>query len=306
MTTVICIGDIMTDIVARVPGPLAFGADTPSTVSFLGGGSAANTACWLAAAGVPSVIVGRVGDDERGRVAQQLLRDAGVQLAVTVDRYRSTGTCVVLVSDTGERTMVPDAGANASLQPMDLPTDLFVAGSHLHVSGYALLNSAARPAALAALSLARERGLTVSVDAASASLIRTVGSMQFLSWIGRPTPLFANAEEAEALSGHIHTKDAARALSYHCGQTVVKVGAEGALWAEHGYSTAVPTTPLRVVDTTGAGDAFAAGFLAARLGGIDGLLATRLAHTYAAQAVTQLGGRPGRQALSSPAPSARP
>src|SRR5882762_2800577 len=134
MTRVICLGDIMTDVVARLPGPLAIGSDTPTNVAFLGGGSAANTACWLAAAGVPSVIVGRVGDDERGRVAQQLLRDSGVQLAVTVDRYRPTGACVVLVGDSGERTMVPDTGANASLQVVDLPTDLFVAGSHLHVS----------------------------------------------------------------------------------------------------------------------------------------------------------------------------
>src|SRR5262249_49808277 len=229
MTRVICVGDIMTDIVARLPNPLAVGSDTPSSVPFLGGGSAANTACWLAAAGVPAVIVGRVGDDERGRVAQQLLRDAGVQLSVTVDRYRPTGTCVVLVGDTGERTMVPDSGANASLQSIDLPAQLFVAGSHLHVSGYALVSNSVRPAALAALSLARERGLTTSVDAASSSLIRSVGSSQFLSWIGRPTPLFANADEAQVLSGHISTTDAARALSFHCGQVVVKLGRDGAL-----------------------------------------------------------------------------
>lgn len=294
MARVICLGDIMTDIVARLPGPLAIGSDTPTSVSFLGGGSAANTACWLAAAGVASVFVGRVGNDDRGRDAQRLLRESGVQLAVTVDRYRPTGACVVLVGDSGERTMVPDAGANASLQVVDLPISQFTAGSHLHVSGYALLSSPVRPTALAAISLARERGMTVSVDAASAALIRSVGSAQFLSWIGRPTPLFANADEAEALSGHIHTRDAARALSFHCGQAVIKLGANGALWGENGAATSVPTTPLPVVDTTGAGDAFAAGFLAARLGGIDGLLATRLAHTYAAQAVSQLGGRPRR------------
>jgi len=306
MTRVICLGDIMTDVVARLPGPLAVGSDTPTSVAFIGGGSAANTACWLAAAGVPSVIVGRVGDDDRGRIAQILLREAGVQLAVAVDRDRPTGTCVVLIAESGERTMVPDAGANSALQVGDLPTELFVAGSHLHVSGYALLSNTVRPTALAAIALAHERGVSVSVDAASAALIRLVGSSQFLSWIGRPTPLFANAEEAQALSGHISALDAARALSFHCGQTVVKLGADGALWAENGQASSVPTTPLRVVDTTGAGDAFAAGFLAARIGGIAPLLATRLAHTYAAQAVTQLGGRPRPGSLSRPGPSLRP
>jgi ribokinase len=294
MTRVICLGDIMTDVIACLPSPLAIGSDTPAGVSFLGGGSAANTASWLAAAGMPAVIVGRVGDDDRGRTAQAMLRDGSVQLAVAVDRFRPTGVCVVLIGLSGERTMVPDAGANAALQISDVPNELFVAGSHLHVSGYALLSTTVRPTALAAMNLARERGLTVSVDASSAALIRSVGSTQFLSWIGRPTPLFANAEEARVLSGHIAAVDAARALSFHCGQAVVKLGPEGALWAEEGRATLVSTTPLRVLDTTGAGDAFAAGFLAARLGGIEPLLAIRLAHTYAARAVMQLGGRPRR------------
>ena len=87
MTRVICVGDIMTDVIACLPGPLAVGSDTPSRISYLGGGSAANTACWLAAAGVEAVIVGRVGDDEPGRAAQAQLREAGVELAVTVDRH---------------------------------------------------------------------------------------------------------------------------------------------------------------------------------------------------------------------------
>jgi sugar/nucleoside kinase (ribokinase family) len=291
MTRVICLGDIMTDVIACLPGPLAVGSDTPSRIAYLGGGSAANTACWLAASGVPAVMVGRVGDDEPGRAAQAQLREAGVELAVTVDRHTPTGTCLVLSSESGERTMVPDAGANATLQPADIPADLFVPGAHLHVSGYALLSSTVRPAAFAAMSLARERGLTVSVDAASAALIHTVG-LQMLSWIGQPTPLLANAEEAQALSGHIDPYDAARALSFHCGQCVVKLGRDGALWAEHGQAIAVPTVPVHVVDTTGAGDAFAAGFLAARLGGIEPLLAIRLAHSYAARAIMHLGGRP--------------
>jgi sugar/nucleoside kinase (ribokinase family) len=292
MTRVICLGDIMTDVVARLPGPLVVGSDTPTAVSFLGGGSAANTACWLAAAGVPCVVVGRVGDDDRGHTARSLLRDAGVGLAVAVDRDRPTGACVVLIAETGERTMVPDAGANAALQLTDVPAEVFVAGSHLHVSGYALFGESVRRAALAAVTLARERGLTISLDAASAALIRTTGAERFLSWIGRPALLFANAEEAEALSGHGSAEEAARTLSSHYGQAVVKLGAAGAMWAQDGRTSPVPTTPVRVLDSTGAGDAFAAGFLAARVGGIAPLLATRLAHTYAARAVTLLGGRP--------------
>lgn len=292
MTRVICIGDIMTDIVARLPGPLAVASDTPSGVAFLGGGSAANTACWLAAAGVTAVFVGRVGDDERGRVAFRALQAAGVHPAVMVDRRNPTGVCIVLISENGERTMVPDTGANSTLQAEDVPTDLFVAGAHLHLSGYALFSESVRPAALAAMALARERDVSVSVDASSAALVQAVGPDRFLDWIGWATPLFANADEAQALSGHIDPVEAAIALSARCGQSVVKLGAGGAVWAQDGQASSVPTTPLRVVDSTGAGDAFAAGFLAARIGGIDPMLATRLAHTYAARAVTQVGGRP--------------
>lgn len=292
MPAVICLGDVMTDIVARLPGPLAVGSDTPAPIEFLGGGSAANTACWLAAAGVPAVFVGRVGDDARGRVAHALLQRAGVQPAITVDPWRSTGTCIVLVSDRGERTMVPDAGANAALDAADIPVELFVEGAHLHVSGYALMNDGARPAAHAAMRLASERGLTLSVDAASEALIRTVGAGRFLSWLTPGVLLFANADEARALTGQDDPMNAAQILSIHCGQSIVKCGAAGAIWAHNGWASLVPTTALEVIDSTGAGDAFAAGFLAAWLGGITPLLATRLAHTYAARAVTQVGGRP--------------
>ena len=192
MNRVICLGDVMTDVVARLSGPLAVGSDTPSAVTTGGGGSAANTACWLAAAGVMVAFVGRVGDDEPGRAATASLRSAGVHLAVTVDPERPTGICIVLVSDTGERTMLPDAGANAGLRTTDLPVELFVEQTHLHVSGYTLLNADSRPAALAAMALARERGLSISVDAASRALIRAADPATFFEWLGHPMLIFAN------------------------------------------------------------------------------------------------------------------
>ena len=300
MSRVICLGDVMTDIVTRLSGPLAIGSDTPSAVTTMAGGSAANTACWLAAAGITVAFVGRVGDDEAGRAATDALRAAGVHLAVTADPVRPTGTCVVLVSDSGERTMLPDSGANAGLVAADLPIALFVEHTHLHVSGYALLNHFSRPAALSAIALARERGVSISVDAASEALLRSIGAATFLGWIGSTVLLFANEDEARALTGELDPVAAARTLSIHCGQTIVKLGARGAIWAQRGVAVPVPTTRVRVIDTTGAGDAFAAGFLAAQLGGITPELAIRLAHTYAARAVTQLGGRPYPSKNDSP------
>jgi ribokinase len=299
VTRVICLGDVMTDVVAKLPGPLAIGSDTPATVQVVGGGAGANTACWLAAAGVAVVFVGCVGDDRPGREATAALREAGVQLAVAVDPDRATGTCIVLVSDTGERTMIPDAGANSGLRAGDVPDGLFAGAGHLHVSGYSLLSESTRPAAMTAMWLAREHGWPVSVDAASSAPIRAVGAAAFLGWIGRVTPLFANADEATALTGEPDPVTAATVLSVRCGQTVVKRGAGAAIWARDGDAVEVPTTPVSAPDTTGAGDAFTAGFLAARLGGIGPELSVSLGHHYATRALTQVGGRPRAASPSS-------
>ena len=104
--------------------PLAPGSDAPAVIRFHGGGSAANTAAWLARAGMEPVLVGRVGDDERGRGASEELRAAGVDAQLAVDPELPTGTCVVLVGPEGERTMAPDAGANDALTDIDLADEL--------------------------------------------------------------------------------------------------------------------------------------------------------------------------------------
>ena len=116
------LGDVMVDVVARLSGPLAPGSDSHAVIRFHGGGSAANTAAWLAQAGTEPLLVGRVGDDERGQTVRDELRAAGVEVALTVDPELPTGTCIVLVGPDGERTMAPDAGANDGLSDATCPT----------------------------------------------------------------------------------------------------------------------------------------------------------------------------------------
>lgn len=291
MTRVFCLGDLMVDVLARLPGPLALGTDTPAPIRILGGGSAANTAAWLGAAGAPVTFVGRVGDDAHGRAQRDVLTSQGLDLALSVDPVLPTGTCIVLVDASGERTMVPDAGANAALAGGDVPVAAFAPGAHLHVSGYALFGGA-RPAALHALDAARRAGMSVSVGAASAGPLRAAGADAFFGWVGAGVLLFANRDEARVLTGHSDPAAAAGALAARGHRAVVTCGADGAIHHDGTGVVRVPPVRIEVLDSTGAGDAFAAGVLAALAAGEGVRAALEAGARLAARACAVLGARP--------------
>ncbi len=292
--TFVCLGDVMTDVVARLEGHLVRGSDSPAPILLAAGGSAANTSAWLAATGSPSALIGRVGADLAGDAALDALESCGVAAYVCRDPTRATGTCIVLVSPDGERTMIPDAGANSGLTPDDVPTVLFQPTAHLHLSGYALLNEGSRAAALHALGLARATGTTISIDPASAGPLESLGADVFLAWCQGADALLANEDEARVLTGTDDPARAALALTAKFAEVVVKIGAQGALWAGRGVAevTHLPADAVVVVDTTGAGDAFAAGWLPAALAGVDPVTALRAGCALAARAVAQVGARP--------------
>lgn len=286
MTHVVCVGDVMVDVVAQLPGPLVYGSDTPAPIGIYGGGAAANVAAWLAAAGVAATFVGRIGDDSLGLRAVAELTAAGVAPIVTIDPHRPTGTCIVLVNEHGERTMVPCAGANDAANDVDL---LPLSADWLYLSGYALMSAGSHPFAADSLECARERGWSIAVDAASSGPLRSVGVETFFEWIGVDVVLFANVDEARVLTGLADPAVAAQALAQRCGTAVVKRGANGAVWSDGSDVRSTPAVATEIVDTTGAGDAFAAGFLAAT-GDVDAAL--DLAVTLAARAVSRVGARP--------------
>jgi ribokinase len=288
MTRVLVLGDVMVDVVATLAGPVAPGSDSPARVTFQGGGQGANTAAWLALAGAEVALVARVGDDSAGREAAGQLGGLGVDLRLAVDAGRATGTCVVLVAADGERTMFPDAGANAGLAAADLSEDLFVRGDHLHVAGYSLLREGSREAALSAIARARSAGMAVSLDPSSAALLP--GGLRQL---GRSVDLVVpNSEEARALAGVADPVAAARALAGSFPEVVVTLGEDGALWSDGSELVRVGAPAADVVDTTGAGDAFAAGLLAARARGAGPVEALEAGCALAARAVAMTGARP--------------
>ncbi|MGZ4270734.1 MAG: carbohydrate kinase family protein [Solirubrobacteraceae bacterium] len=269
---ILVVGDVMDDIVVRPLEAVTAGSDTRSAISPRPGGSGANTAAWLGALGVPVRFAGRAGAADVARHAVALAA-CGVDARVAADAQTPTGALVVLAHD---RTMFTARGANVRLEAADLPDALLDGVEHVHVSGYALFEPGPRAAVLG---LVARAGLGWSVDPASAAFLREA---DFLAWTAGAALCLPNEDEAAVLGDGL-------AAAYP--EVAIKRGARGAtLLGASAPPRDVPAVPVEVVDLTGAGDAFAAGFLAARRAGEDPLA---LATETAARALAITGGRPG-------------
>ncbi len=278
------IGDLVEDIVVRLGSPINEASDTAAHVARRRGGSAANMAVSVARAGHPARFIGQVGDDPVGTALLDEMRSDGVD--VVVRRSGTTGTIVVLLDHLGERTMLTDRGACTSL---DHPDRSWLDGlSTLHVPVYSLMGEPLARTTATLIAWAHDCGITVSIDASSASVINDFGADHLLELFAmlRPTVLLCNAIEAEALGDEIDPSNFGAWL------TVVKRGGDPAIVIQAGHGpTEVPALRLdNVRDTTGAGDAFAAGLLVALAAGSTPVAATMLGHHSAARAISAVSG----------------
>jgi len=289
---VVVIGDLLYDLLARPEGDVAPGTDTFTRIRVSGGGSGANAAAWLATSGVETYFVGRVGDDVFGGFLEAELEESGVKTHLARDPSLATGKVFVLVDSAGERTMITDRGAVEGLCPEDIPGSL-LGGGHLHLVGYTFSGGSRRETAIEAFRLARESGMTVSVDPSAVPMLEDVEPERFLGWTSGADLCLPNLEEGALLAGTEDPGRIAETLLAYFPAVVLKLGAEGALYADaRGQRSRVPAAPARVTDTTGAGDALCAGFLAAWLAGIAPAEALRRGAGLAARAVERVGGRP--------------
>jgi sugar/nucleoside kinase (ribokinase family) len=264
----VCLGDLLLDVIVRLEEPLARGLRADATaVTHVGpGGQAANVAAWATTLGAEARFVGKRAGDDGGRLATAGLAARGVEVVGPVVDGRC-GVVVSLVSPDADRTMASDRGVAPALRADELHDEWFADCDHLHLSGYSLLRSPIDGAALRAAALAPR----VSVDLSSWSVIETFGARRFRERLEAlaPAVVFANEDEERVLGGPLG------------GATwLLKRGGAGVLVDGVAY----PAAPVgAVVDTTGAGDALAAGVL---VGGVE------LGLAAAARCVAQLGAMP--------------
>lgn len=287
----VIVGDVMMDVTVRISTAIEYASDTPADISAQPGGSAANTAAWMAVSGHPATFVGCVGNDAFGRDSRSLLEAAGVDARLAVSSLRPTGTCIVIVDANHERTMFPDKGANDDLDAGAVVALGLVPGDHVHLSGYVLLNPRARQAGVRILQHARAAGATTSLDPASAGPLRQQRE-SFLEALPMVDIVIANEDEAAVLSGASNPLDAVVLLAEVVPTAVVKRGSLGAVARGGSDSVNQPARAATVVDTTGAGDAFAAGFLGSWLSGGGLAEAVQAGQGLASEAVGRVGAGP--------------
>lgn len=263
-----------------------------STVS---GGSAANTAAGIASLGGRPVLLGTVGCDALGRRYAEDLSSVGVRCALATDEVRPTGRCYVLVSPDAQRTMATHLGAASALDPVQLEAQWMRRPAVVYLEGY-LLDAPLAADALAWLEahLGGEAvdGPVLALSASDHFVVqRHRGAL--LSLAARAELLFANEVEAIELTGAASPKDAARALGRSGTTVLVTRGAQGSLVVDDGELFEIPAVAVeRVIDTTGAGDCFAAGVLAGIVAGLGTKEAATLGSACAADVVAHLGARP--------------
>ena len=289
MTAIVVVGDAGLDVVARHDKPLPYGGDARAKIRFTGGGAGANTALLLRSLDVGTTLVARIGNDPGGRLIRAELEAAGVRCAFAVDEEAATCCVVVMVDAAGQRSMLADRGANQRFRPADVTAEALAGASHLHLSGYVLLDPLSRDAGLAALAVAKEAGLTTSVDPQAAAHITDPAA--FLADVRGVDLLMPNTEELVALTGSADPASAKEILGT-VGAVVVTAGLNGASWVDGSGVTTVPAVEANCVDSTGAGDAFDAGVLSAWLSGESTVDVLRKGVRLGASAVEKVGPQP--------------
>jgi sugar/nucleoside kinase (ribokinase family) len=286
---VLVIGDVIDDIVVRPLGLIRTDTDTKSEIQITSGGSAANFACWLASFGVSVTLFSRVNQRDVARFEAEL-SNFKVETALQGDPEVPTGAIVILVEGQ-TRTFLTQRGANQNLDlapAIEMVKDFDL----VYISGYSIVGSSQPQLVARLLERAAELGVPVACDPGSAGFISDFGVQNFLNLTAGIDYLLPSLEEGKVLSGEDRAEVIAEFLLQHYKSVVITQGAAGASYASSDEFIRTEAKAADLLDATGAGDAFAAGFLSSVLHGKRAEEALTAGARAGAIAVTLVGGRP--------------
>jgi sugar/nucleoside kinase (ribokinase family) len=254
------------------------------------GGSAPNTVVALAGLGVPALISGKIGQDEFGRTYDQQVSAYGVGSRL-VQGTGATGSSVILVTPDGERTMNTYLGMCQEFSAADLDEESLKNARFLYFTGYMWDTEVQKAAIRRAVARAKEHGVTVVFDVADPFAVNRYRD-DFLELIARDVDIvFANEWETSILYGEKSRAELITLLGEHVHVAVMKVGKDGSVVSENGRQSEVPGRPITATDSTGAGDMFAAGFLAAYAAHNSAVRAAQAAGYLAEEVIQQIGAQ---------------
>jgi len=261
------------------------------SVSRCAGGSAANTIIGLANFGGKGAFAGKVADDETGQFFVEDMRRLGVRNESQPVAGGQSGTCVVLITADAQRTMLTNLAVSSQLAPEDINGDEIAQAKYVYIEGYLFTGEPTRAAALRTIELAKERGVKVAFTVSDPFLIQYHRD-EFLKLIEGPVDLlFCNLEEARALTGKHDAIDCAHEIHQHAENVALTMGEDGSILMHDGDAIPVEGVSVKAIDTTGAGDMYAAAILYGITNGLSWKQSGRLASAAAARIVGQLGAR---------------
>jgi len=260
-------------------------------VSYSCGGSCPNTMITLSALGVPTILAGKVGDDEYGRIYRTRLKELGVTDELRIG-HQSTGSSIILITPDGERTMNTYLGANREFGPADVNKTSVEKAGYFHFTGYMWDTESQMNSIKTALEAAKRSNTEISFDVADPFAVGRYRET-FLNLIAHDCDIvFANNDEARILFDNYDAYECCRSMGKLCRTAIVKNGKRGSFVCHKGIITAIPLQgPSSAVDTTGAGDTYAAGFLWGQANGCNVVDSAHIASFLAGEIISQIGAQ---------------